>query len=39
MSKLIDEDGNEITECFCDPCNDENCDCRQKRCDYCLENS
>lgn len=37
--KLFDEDGNEITECYCDPCSDENCDCRGKRCDYCLANN
>ena len=37
--KVFDEDNNEITECYCDPCGDENCDCRGKRCDYCLANN
>jgi hypothetical protein len=23
------------TECECDPCGNENCDCRGKRCDFC----
>jgi hypothetical protein len=35
---IVDEEGNVITECYCDPCGDENCDCRGKRCNYCLEN-
>jgi len=35
---ITDEDGNVVTECYCDPCGDENCDCRGKRCNFCLEN-
>ena len=26
---------NELTECECDPCGDETCSCRGKRCDFC----
>jgi len=36
--KLFDEDGNEIAEFYCDPCSDENCNCRVQRCDYCKAN-
>jgi hypothetical protein len=35
---IVDEEGNVVTECYCDPCGDENCDCRGKRCNYCLAN-
>jgi hypothetical protein len=34
---MIDEDGNLITECYCDPCGDSNCSCQGKRCGYCVE--
>lgn len=27
----------EPTECECDPCGDETCSCRGKRCDFCKE--
>jgi len=37
--KVFDEDNKEITECYCNPCNDVNCDCRVQRCDYCLANN
>ena len=34
---MLDEDGNLITECFCDPCGDPDCGCWYKRCGFCLE--
>jgi hypothetical protein len=36
---IIDEDGNEITECECDPCGDPECSCYGKRCAWCTENN
>jgi hypothetical protein len=34
---MIDEDGNLITECYCDPCGSPECDCYGKRCGFCLD--
>jgi len=36
---VFDEDGNEINECYCDPCGDRECGCWSKRCDWWLENN
>ncbi len=34
---MIDEDGNKITECFCDPCDSPECSCYGNKCAWCLE--
>jgi len=36
---ILDEDGVEITECFCDPCGDAECSCYGKRCEWCVKNN
>jgi hypothetical protein len=37
FSHLLDLIKGKLTECECDPCDNENCGCRSQRCDFCKD--